>query len=475
MIKTNNLIFLLFFIVLLVLLIIFFTSYNKQTMLGRGEGWNVLLVTVDALRPDHLGCNKYLRDTSPTIDYLASQGIMFENAHSQSPHTHTSIASLMTSTYPIRHRSVVGSRPLSKDAITLAEILRDNHYRTGAFVQNYWLTEKLGFGQGFEEYNQLGPTELSNAVVEDSIITWLASNDDRPFFLWLHYLEPHATYLPRRKYLDEFIPEYEGKDWAFTNEMLTDIRRSHKTLKPQALTYIKACYDSEIRWCDTAINRILDSLSQSGLRSRTLIVFLSDHGEEFQDHGSLGHDHTLYEELLHVPLVFHAPSVLQKNIRLSETIETVDVLPTVLEFLGIEIPEEVQGESLLRLIAGEDSVEPDLAFAQRYFYRRESHLVSVLDYPWKMIVQVLDINRSDFHNWSLDPERCQVQLYNLENDPKEQRDISVQNESKVSNLFRKLQLWAEQSQNINIIKRFDEKPLEDENLKEKLKSMGYLQ
>ncbi len=435
---------------------------------------NVLLITIDALRADHLGCYGYDRQTSPHIDKLASEGILFENALAQAPHTHSAMAAMMTGTYPVLHNSVNGSRLINPALATLAETLKANGYATKAVVQNYWLTEEIGFARGFDEFNN-HEQPLTDADIEKSILRRLNKPGETPFFLWLHYLEPHAEYIPRMEYIKEFIPDYEGDYYTVTLEMTTRTYwRPDVKLAPETMRYIKACYDSEIRFCDESIGRILQRLEKSELSEHTLVVLTADHGEEFKDHGRMGHDHGLYQELLHIPLIVRAPGIMAAGKRIAEAVEAIDIMPTVLSFCGCDIPELTQGENLLPLIQGKRDEKPGAAVSQRYFFSLNSHLVSLFHPPWKLIAQINDIDVNDFHNWKLAPPRLGVNLFNIRNDPGETENLAAQNTELVMRLIQMLQSWYRKNRPPYFRERLNQEKISDD-LKRNLEALGYLQ
>ncbi len=440
---------------------------------GPGKGWNIVMISIDALRADHLGCYGYERNTSPCIDQAVQNGFLFNKAFVQAPHTHSSLASVMTGTYPLRHNSVIGSRLLEDDSRMLAGMLGEHSYRTGAFVQNFWLSEEVGFTRGFDDFYH-SRVSITESNVEESIRAWLLRQKEGPFFLWLHYLEPHADFLPHEPYVKEFLPDYDGPYFTFTNDMVNLYKDKTKLLSPEELTFVKAAYDSEIRYCDDAVGRIFKMLQDYGFNDDTLIIILADHGEELQDRGKMGHDHTLYNELLRIPLIFHAPGVIKPGKDEANVVESVDIAPTIMEFLGLEIPQSVQGRSLLDIMNRKDAGARTTGYAQRFFYTKDSHLFSIIDYPWKLIVQLTGIDRSDIHNWRLEPQRCRVNMYNLENDPEEKNNISFQNRQKAMQMLKQLQSWSRIHRIPYFKESFDEEKMGEE-LIENLKSLGYLQ
>ncbi len=322
---------------------------------------NVLVILIDALRPDHLGVYGYERPTSPTIDRLAAEGVLFESAFSQASWTKPSVPSLFTGLYPIEHRVFTGSdeeRPgritsdvLAEKHTTIAEVFQAQGYRTAAFLDNAQLRDFLGFAQGFETYEEdLGRAE----AITSRFVDWLRELDEEPFFAYVHYLDPHWPYDPPAPY-DQLFPKPTGTsidfgtlNWKHLERQIEDGR-----MIPNAddLAALQALYDGEIRYNDQAIGSLLDALREHDLLKSTLIVLTADHGEEFWEHGRLGHGRSLYDEVLHVPLILRLPGGVPA--RIADQVELVDVMPTLLDLSGIPIPEDLSGKSLRPLVTGE--------------------------------------------------------------------------------------------------------------------------
>ena len=310
--------------------------------------------------------------------------------------------------------------------------------------------------------------------MEASISQWLSSHSSSPFFLWLHYLEPHAAYVPQREWFDQFLPDYRGERYEFTNDMLLEQRNSHQLLKKRNLKYIEACYDSEIRCADASIGRLLDYLQQSGLDRNTIIIITSDHGEEFQDHGSLGHDHTLFDELLHVPLIVRAPTVLPENTVITDVVQSVDVFASITDLLGLRTPSTVQGKTIFTPSNAHAANTNAFSYAQRYFTGPESHLVSYVEPPWKLIVTIKGIDKKDFNHWSPDIEHHEFQLYNMETDQFEHNDVSSRHPDIVESLSGRICVMLERYRRDPVSMHYEPEAPVDAATKEKLKSLGYV-
>jgi arylsulfatase A-like enzyme/Flp pilus assembly protein TadD len=285
---------------------------------------NVLLITIDTLRPDHLGCYGDREARTPEIDRLAAGGVLFEDAVTVVPVTLPSHVSIMTGAYPASHGvHNNGSYRLREGATTLAGILRAHGYHTEAVVAAYPLAARFGLAQGFETYDdrlpagrerQVGYREKPASEVSRAGLEFLGRADaGAPFFLWLHYFDPHAPYEPPQPYASEFA----GRP-----------------------------YDGEIAYVDSEVGRVLERVGRPDLALNTIVVLMSDHGEGLGEHGEWTHGVFLYDSTLRIPLVLSQPGTLPAGRRIAALARSIDVMPTVLEALHLPVPPSVQGASL---------------------------------------------------------------------------------------------------------------------------------
>ena len=301
---------------------------------GSAAGFNVLLVTLDTTRPDYLGCYGNEQAETPTIDGLAARGVRFDDAVTSVPVTLPAHATILTGHYPpaigVRDN---GSYQLAEEHQTLAEILKDNGYDTAAFVASFVLDERFGLNQGFDFYEfkagaddrpaPLGRMAIEHErradVVSDSAQAWLDSRrtagDSAPFFMWVHYYDPHAPYAAPLGSAERF----RGR-----------------------------AYEAEIAFVDLHLKRLLAVFDAQALRERTLIVLVSDHGEGLGEHGEALHGVLIYESTVHVALILSCPTLFDGPYRVDDrVVATVDILPTVLDLLGLPAVTSVDGQSLL--------------------------------------------------------------------------------------------------------------------------------
>jgi len=385
----------------------------RGTFPARHAGLNLLLITVDTLRADHLGCYDYLRATSPSIDGLAARGVAFDNAYTYWPKTRGSFASLFTSRYASEHGLNVRDRDLPEFNLTLAEHLKARGYHTAAALDNGNLDRRLGFAQGFDEYEQAwlsGKTEIERTEALTRFgVDFLKRKAEAPFFLWLHYVNPHTPYEPPTSDLARFradgkiprgpvLPPVVGFHGG-VNRFLTIENENHLG------DYVDR-YDAEIAFADREIGKVLEALDESSYRGTTLVVFTSDHGESLGEHDYyFDHGSDLFEPSLRVPLVFSLPGALPEGARVSAPVTNLDVFPTVLDLFQISFPPELQGRSVLPLTRGEDRLHDWIAF------QNDQHQMAFMSGRLKLIA-----------NPSTETELGSYELYDLARDPGETRD-----------------------------------------------------
>lgn len=382
---------------------------------------NVIIIGADAIRPDHLGCYGYEYNTSPSIDRLAAEGVLCENAVSQAPWTLPSFATVFTSLYPTQHGAMGVNHKLRKSFPTLAQILRARGYATAALINGPALKPVNGINRGFDFYDTALLGERAADGTTSDILEWIDEVGGQPFFVFAHYFDPHRSYSPPPPYHRMFDPDYSG---PIGDSFDLENYAGSKTEKFEQLgeltaadwNHIISLYDGEIAFTDREIGNLLKGLDERGLLGRTLIVLLSDHGEEFNDHGGLGHAHSLYDELLKVPLIFSLPGVLPGKTRLPQQVRLLDVTPTILNILDIDLAPHFEGVSLRPLFEGEVSLDqqshallpPEIAYAEAVSGGPEQKCV--VRYPWKLIYT---------------PVSGEQELFNLHDDPGEQDNLAA--------------------------------------------------
>jgi arylsulfatase A-like enzyme len=350
--------------------------------------FNVLVVLIDTLRADHLGAYGYDRPTSPHIDALARDGVLFEEALAQASWTRPATASIMTGVDPPVHGAVglrYGFRP---DVPTLAEALHAAGYATAAFVTNVNVAGRFGFARGFDRYEYLPEDEnsptlhVSAEVLVARARAWLDGQDPaRPFFLYLHATDPHAPYAPPDALARTWVPG--GTCGPEARRLLEAGKRDPTAIGPEQRAVLIGCYDAEIAYTDAQVGVLIDDLARRHLLDRTVVVVVADHGEEFLDHQGFEHGRTLFEEQLRIPLVIRFPDASRRGRRVAARARQIDVLPTVLDSLGLPIPAEVRGRSLLGAIDANEPAGAVDSYAQTRLGARD--LESLTTERWKVV------------------------------------------------------------------------------------------
>jgi arylsulfatase len=330
---------------------------------------SLLLITIDTLRADHLGTYGYARPTSPRLDELARQAVVFEKAYATLPRTTQSIATLLTGLYPKHHQARGLFSYLPPGNTTLAEILRERGYATRAVVSNIFLQPGKGFEQGFESYSN--PRSRfdgdSSAQITSEALGLLAGMQDRPFFLWVHYLDPHWSYEPEERLVKRFDPDYQPSEEMRAlreGRFLKGDLIFQNPLPPRDREHLVARYDAEIAQVDEQIGVLLDGIP-AAIRANLLVVLTSDHGESLCEHGyCFAHGETLYDDTLHVPLLFSLPGRLRPERVATTNVSLLDVAPSILRILGLPDRPGMDGLPLLPSGTGSPAAKRALLFAE---------------------------------------------------------------------------------------------------------------
>ncbi|MDH5491425.1 MAG: sulfatase [Myxococcales bacterium] len=328
---------------------------------------NVLIYLVDTLRADKLSIYEPgTRVQTPGLEAFARTATVMLGARSQECWTKPSVATLLTGLMPWEHTATGDGSALPRSARTLAELLSEAGFHTGGLVANGYVSDRFGFGRGWGSYrNYIREGRPSHAEhVASDALAWLDSRPaDQPFFLYVHAIDPHVPYRPRGRFAELYVdPGYRGPlSPGRTHLQLEAIKTGRMRLDASDRAYLEGLYDGEIAYHDMHLQAVMAGLEERGLAEETIVVFTSDHGEEFWDHGSVGHGHSVHEELVRIPLVLRVPGASPRAGRLPEAVGLVDVLPTILEALGQPIPADVSGHSLLPALRGEASSAPSSA------------------------------------------------------------------------------------------------------------------
>jgi arylsulfatase A-like enzyme len=432
--------------------------FKKQQ--SRNRSPNVVVILVDALRYDHVGCYGYSRPTSPALDAFAQESLLFTQAISQSSYTKPVIASLFTSLYPSQHNVFRNTRHdaagnfisdvLDDSFKTMAEYLRDAGFNTAGFLEQAQLRNYMGFAQGFYYYK---PDMGTAPEINRGFFKWLPLNKHRKFFAYLHYLDTHAPYAPPPKYRDLFgefdhganIPE-RVKDWQKFKAEVTD---GSITLTQTDAEQLMALYDAEIRAFDDDMKALFAKLKEEGVYDNSLIIITADHGDEFLEHGSVDHAHTLYDELLRVPLMIRFPKGEHRGV-VNAQVQIIDLLPTILEFCNIELDTHLMGHSLLAYKDGVNGHEEIPVFSER------ADLISLRTGRYKYIYNV---------------EEKAGELYDLQNDPSESKNLVEEDRQTAERMKNEILRWVEITRQATSEQTGVK--IDDKSVKE-LRSLGYI-
>lgn len=352
---------------------------SRQPTLEKSEDpYNIILITISSLRADHIGCLGYDKNTTPNFDSFAKQNILFKNTFATSSWMMPAYGSIITSLYPGTHGATHINKTLSHKNITLAEILARNGFHCAGFCCNPRLSREKGFDQGFHLYDDysaeiimetLAPENRTsfdinktrtNDLINDAVISWLKNNTAYPFFLFVHYYDNHWDYLPPHPYDKTYDPNYQGPidGTNISNEPLYSNPPAQEDLQ-----HIIALYDGEIKQTDKDLGELLEFLKQTGLMHNSIIIVVADHGEQFYEHGHTSH-HGIYDELIHIPMAIAVPEKNQTPRVINSLASQLDLLPTILDYLKLPIPEHCRGKSLRPLISGRQNRLRDFIFAE---------------------------------------------------------------------------------------------------------------
>lgn len=415
----------------------------------------VILISIDTLRYDHLSVYGYPRPTTPVLEAMARESVVFENAMSQAPYTLPSHMTMFTGLRPLAHGVRFNLDRLSPNALTIAEMMQRADYRTGAFVDCAYLAPTYGFDQGFEtySYDPKATHRLLSGLRRDlpRIREWISKHAADPFFLFVHTFDCHGPYVVEPRYRNELKPTLpvvpkqaqSEADWKYIQSLA--IHQYLDVRNKSSLAELIDTYDGTIRFVDSKLGEFFDSLRSAGLWDDSLIIVTSDHGESFLDHGIYcGHGLTLFEEEVHVPLIVKFPHGKYGGRRLAETVRHVDLLPTIAGAAHTTFPEFVQGIDLVKAIEGTDrnpriafGDSPNLTVAHRdggklvTYAKRQN--IKYLDPP-HVSMQFLAQAHLAGHDYDVENDPLGIfprlrklyatQLYDLDTDPLETKNVA---------------------------------------------------
>jgi arylsulfatase A-like enzyme len=443
---------------------------------ARGPRPNIILVVIDTLRADHLGAYGYTRPTSPVLDRFAGEAIRFDNAFTVMPHTLPAHLALFTSRYPRELGVLMNGQTYDGEFETLAEMLKGAGYNTAAFVSGLPVQARFGLDHGFDTYVDATHFKPQGAVALEAFREWLEQRKKGPFFSWVHLYDPHIPYAPPHELEEMFHEDDALRSWVLTHGIAArpDWGRSiDKTVITQRPTPRGASpflnnlnlYDAEIRYVDSVVGDLLETLKANKVYDDSLIIIMSDHGEGLGQHGYYLHGLHLYEEQMRLPLLIRTPGGGQAGSQVAGSVSLLDILPTLADLLRLDEDEGWRGLSLRPLLAGQDQENLDgrLLFGESRQYppRRElspDHWTgirrfSVRDGRWKLIRTT----------------EGKMELFDLRADRGELADLHRENTSVTRRLARALDDW------LATVPEGEPAPtdaLSDED-RRRLKSLGY--
>jgi arylsulfatase A-like enzyme len=441
---------------------------------AEGSVRNVILISIDTLRADHLGCYGYPLPTSPKIDAFASRGALFKKAISASGWTVPSHMTMFTGLDPLDHQAEGYPDPakLSRRVETVAEILGRNRIRTAAFVGGGYLWPKSGFKRGFQKYSSNGRHFTNNIA---STREWIRDHNDERFFLFFHGYDVHRPYTPSPANARLFAGDYKG------NFKIEDLAPNKPRPSEEDLRFAISQYDAEIRDVDDLLGGLLSEWEQMGLLEKTLVIIVSDHGDEFYEHGQVYHAHSLYDELLHVPLIMVGPGVVSAVH--TEQVGLIDVTPTILSAMGFGSESGgMRGIDLMPVARGERDAPERLLYSSLRFSAYPYSITALRGEDWKLIAwdiagmrgRHIPNSRQEYsYKFRRDREENFDELFDLRQDPGEQRDVAAENVATRNQLLAELEPYLRAKPGAPGVKRKSQPNLSPKEL-EDLKALGYL-
>jgi uncharacterized sulfatase len=458
---------------------------------------NVLVYLVCSLRPDHTSLHGYQRDTTPFLKKLGAASVVFDDAHAQAPWTKGSVPSLLTSLNAYTLHIIQDADTIPQGAVTMAQRLRSAGYVTASFLTNPFAGRVSGMDRGFDyvmEYpvihrqrTEEADRGTDSAALNRVLLPWLERHRHEPFFVYAHVTDPHAPYRPPAEFEARFANPAETAQFDRDYARLRDQRQYGggatvsranclaKGIHPD-LFIRKAIdrYDAEIAHTDRSLELLADKLRQLGILDQTLIVVLSDHGEEFHEHGWTAHGHSLYQELVHALFLMWNPKLLPVPRRVTEPVQLLDLMPTVLELVGVRGDEIVQGQSLAPLARGLPFQRKGAVMASRFAHPSASPRGLVPEYrtgtfaridaDWKLIY------RDEAGKAGLN----RIELYDRRTDRKETKNVAPQHPDVVARLMADVTQWIEGQKQVRKLLGPGGKATLDPQTRERLRSLGYL-
>jgi len=440
---------------------------NEQA--GKPSRPNVLLILVDTLRADHVGAYGYRRNTSPFMDEVASEGVIFKNAVSTAPWTVPATFSLLTGMLPGQADVLEYFKVHIGEKIDLlSELLQKEGYRTAGVSGNFFITDDLGYGQGFETFSEKCLPNfhwMSAKCMTDEGLAWADRRLGQPYFLYMHYVDPHADYRAPKPFRGMFAQGYTGDDERIKRGRIVELEVRHdRTGEPVELPtrdiiHLEGLYDEEIRYADFHLRRLLEGLERRGMLENTLVVMTSDHGEEFVEHGIVGHRSNLHGTLMDVPLIFRGKGLVPTGVKVDDVVSLADVAPTIMEIVGLRSGSPVWGRSLKPLWEG-GTLPERMVFGQRKDKNISEWMVT--DGKYKFIIA-----KGKEKRW------FNPRFYDIRSDPVEFFNL-VGVRKKHEKYHRELLDIMEWIDENSFMSKKGEREFKEEDFRKRLKALGYV-
>lgn len=454
---------------------------------------NVILITLDACRIDHLSFFGYGRKTSPNMDSISSEGALFLNNYAAIPQSDPAIVSILTGLYPHNNGIRTFGKSKSLRVSTLHQILKEKGYKTACISIEQKDNDSIK--PGFDEFNLLEwriKSKLlrllkkffnwksnpgASEIVTDNAISWIKKNKDRNFFLYMHYMELHWPYSPPIPYDNIFDPDYNGKhtfnDLDGGKIKRGDLLFNNYQLPEEEIRHSIAHYDGAILYMDLQIGRLVKFLKSQGLWDRSIVIFVGDHGEHLGEHGFYyQHASSLYQPSLRVPLLIKVPNTNQ--IKIDALTQNIDIMPTILDMLKIPLSQPIDGKSLLPLMNNQTDKIRDYSFAESgvsLFKQNRRKYIEGIEGKWRMVTD---------GKWKLiyipNPKNEIYELYNVEEDYYEKNNLINQETTIGASLKEKLHNWIEKK-DVGDIETTENDPYSgkgEAKVRKRLRRLGYI-
>jgi arylsulfatase len=441
---------------------------EKTTTHDKKINPNVILISIDTLRYDRLSRFGRDRRPMPSLDHFSQRSVTFDNSLSNSPWTFPSHTTMLTGLHARNHHAINATNRAQKSLKLLSEILYENGYTTAGFVRHSWVSN-FGLDQGFEQYAARELLEHDYRTVNDAI-DWVRRAPHEPFFLFVHLFGSHGPFEAPVPYNGIYTSDYSGSvDGAKTDIMLRDYDVTHEIAR----------YDEGVRYVDDQLGRLLRSVEARDLLENTVVVITSDHGEAFSElpHGGvqprrIGHTRVMFDEVLRIPMVLYLPPTIASGVDSSEKIEHIDLMPSILELIGISGPTDIDGRSWARIIRDKEDIAP---LSRRHYFADTEYKKNKPDprgeylIAWRVNNLKYMAGFSDYNAENLQTE----ELYDIEKDPHESVDLCLENGALCEQLRKQVLEFIREQRSSETVGD-GSTPTLDESQRDLLEALGYL-